>query len=185
MNNYNKKFAAILLSFLLIAPSVKALARDDRGRSDRGRGGSREEVFVGHDRYHYRDGRFYRPGWFGFEFLLGAPPLGVIVSSIPVDRRTIFVGGTTYYNYNDIYYVQNPGGYMVVAPPVVSAPVMAAPPVILTPTPQESLTINIPNSNGSFTPVIVTRKGSGYVGPQGEYYPEHPSVEQLKALYGK
>ena len=27
--------------------------------------------------------------------------------------------------------------------------------------------------------------GDGFVGPQGEYYPGHPTVEQLKILYGK
>lgn len=49
----------------------------------------------------------------------------------------------------------------------------------------ETVVINIPNSNGSYTQVTLRKSGSGYIGPQGEYYPEHPTVEQLKALYGK
>jgi hypothetical protein len=49
----------------------------------------------------------------------------------------------------------------------------------------ETLKISIPNSNGSFTVVKLTKSGSGYIGPQGEYYPGHPSVDQLRVLYGK
>jgi len=49
----------------------------------------------------------------------------------------------------------------------------------------EQITINVPNSNGSYTPVTLVKYGNGYIGPQGEYYPGNPTVEQLKALYGK
>jgi hypothetical protein len=47
-----------------------------------------------------------------------------------------------------------------------------------------TITINIPNSNGGFTPVVLTKFNDGYKGPQGEYYEGHPTVEELKALYG-
>jgi len=49
---------------------------------------------------------------------------------------------------------------------------------------QDTVVVNIPNSNGSFVPVRLTKHGSGYVGPQGEYYSENPTVEQLEVLYG-
>jgi hypothetical protein len=49
----------------------------------------------------------------------------------------------------------------------------------------ESVVINIPNSNGSYTQVTLTKSGDGYVGPQGEYYTGHPTVEELKVLYGE
>jgi uncharacterized protein YcfJ len=48
-----------------------------------------------------------------------------------------------------------------------------------------SITINIPNGQGGYTPVIIKRSGSGYVGPQGEYYPEFPKVSQLQTMYSK
>ncbi len=35
------------------------------------------------------------------------------------------------------------------------------------------------------TAVTLKRAGTGYVGPQGEYYSDNPTVEQLKVLYGK
>ena len=30
-----------------------------------------------------------------------------------------------------------------------------------------------------------SRVGKGFIGPQGEYYPELPKMEQLKVMYGK
>ncbi|HPS20492.1 MAG TPA: hypothetical protein PKY78_05850 [Candidatus Omnitrophota bacterium] len=50
---------------------------------------------------------------------------------------------------------------------------------------QSSFTVNVPNSKGSYTAVEIKKSGKGYVGPQGEYYAEFPSVEQLKAMYAK
>jgi hypothetical protein len=49
----------------------------------------------------------------------------------------------------------------------------------------ETITINVPNSHGTFTPVVLTKHGNGYLGPQGEMYIGNPTVAQLKALYGK
>jgi len=48
-----------------------------------------------------------------------------------------------------------------------------------------SITINIPNANGGYTPVKLVKSNGGYIGPQGEFYTEMPTVEQLKVLYGK
>jgi hypothetical protein len=47
------------------------------------------------------------------------------------------------------------------------------------------VTINVPNEKGDFTPVKLVKHDKGYIGPQGEFYADHPTVEQLKALYGK
>ena len=44
--------------------------------------------------------------------------------------------------------------------------------------------VNVTNSNGSVTPVRLTRQGAGYVGPKGEYYDRLPTSEQLKPVYG-
>jgi hypothetical protein len=99
------------------------------------------------------------------------------------------VGGTPYYYYDDVYYRPAPGGYVVVQEPtpvaVVQEPVVS----VVNPTPVEeniggAIVINVPNGQGGYTPVQLTRHGNGYIGPQGEYY-EHPTVKQLKALYGR
>jgi len=50
--------------------------------------------------------------------------------------------------------------------------------------PEGQVTIYIPNASGGYTSVILKKAGNGYIGPQGELYPEHPTVEQLQALYG-
>ncbi len=49
----------------------------------------------------------------------------------------------------------------------------------------DTVTINVPNSNGGLTSVVLKRSGNGYIGPQGEYYDQVPSTEQLQAMYGK
>ena len=49
---------------------------------------------------------------------------------------------------------------------------------------QNIVTVWITNSNGSQTPVKLTRSGPSYVGPRGEIYNDMPTKEQLKMVYG-
>jgi len=44
--------------------------------------------------------------------------------------------------------------------------------------------VNITNSNGSITPVVLRRQGNVWVGPKGEQYSILPTEEQLKPVYG-
>ena len=44
--------------------------------------------------------------------------------------------------------------------------------------------INIHNSNGSISQVRVTRSGTGWVGPRGEWYDHLPTESELKPVYG-
>lgn len=47
------------------------------------------------------------------------------------------------------------------------------------------VTVWLTNSNGSKTPVKLTRTASGsYIGPKGEQYDMLPTAEQLKSAYG-
>jgi hypothetical protein len=166
------------LSLIMVLPSTNAFARDRDGGRDRGR--SREVVFVGHQRYSYHDGRFYKPSWFWFDIAIVRPPLGAVVSFLPFGHRSVVIGGLTYYQYDNIYYQACPAGYVVVPEPAVSQNVIVAQNLS-----GEKVSINIPNSNGSYTTIILLKRGGGYLGPQGEYYPGNPTVEQLKSLYGK
>jgi|GEM_PF-627191 len=71
-------------------------------------------------------------------------------------------------------------------PAAVQAP--AAPQLAVAAAPassEDSITVNVPNGQGGYNPVIIKRSGSGFVGPQGEYYPEFPKVSQLQAMYSK
>lgn len=48
----------------------------------------------------------------------------------------------------------------------------------------ERIDVEVTNSNGSFTPVELRKKGCVYIGPKGEHYRELPSEEQLRLVYG-
>ncbi|MCX5703210.1 MAG: DUF6515 family protein [Candidatus Omnitrophica bacterium] len=175
----NKLLFVTGVCLTLVISSTDAFARGSEDRSHRHGG---EVVIAGHDRYHYRDGRFYRPWWFGFEFIVNTPPVGVIVTSLPLGHRTVVVRGTQYYHYNNVYYRSCPSGYVVVSDPAtVYTPVVVQPQPLL----GETITINVPNSNGSYTPVKLVKRDNGYIGPQGEYYSGNPTIDQLKTLYGK
>jgi hypothetical protein len=136
-------------------------------------------------KYHYSHGRFYRPGPFGFFMVM--PPIGAIVTVLPTGYRTVVYGGVHYYYDNNVYYTNSSDGYVVVPPPanisVVHTQVPTEPAEGIPP--GQTITINVPNSNGSFSPVKLVKYQGGYVGPQGEYYPGNPTVDQLRALYGK
>jgi len=44
--------------------------------------------------------------------------------------------------------------------------------------------VNITNSNGSTTPVVLHRSGALWIGPRGESYSNLPTIDQLKPVYG-
>ncbi|MBF0523190.1 MAG: hypothetical protein HQL24_09065 [Candidatus Omnitrophica bacterium] len=173
----------ICLMLTLFCPASFAQRGGDRGerrennKSDnRGDGRRHEQRYSQGDRYHYRDGRWYKRGWFGWEFAISALVIGAIIDSLPERHTVIVVEGNQYYHDDNYYYRQLPdGSYVVVQPPViVQAPVQI----------QDISTINIPNSKGGYTSVTLRRSGNGFVGPQGEFYPTYPSVEQLRVMYG-
>ncbi|MFH0918508.1 MAG: DUF6515 family protein [Candidatus Omnitrophota bacterium] len=177
--DFAKKLGVVVvLGLIMILQSTNVFARDRERNEDRGR--SREMITVGHQRYSYHDGRFYKPSWFWFDIALFHPPIGAVVSFLPSVHGTLVIGGSTYYHSNNIYYKACPLGYMVVPEPVVSQQVIARQNLS-----GQRVSIDIPNSNGSYTTVVLIRQGDGYLGPQGEYYPGNPTVEQLKSLYGK
>lgn len=47
----------------------------------------------------------------------------------------------------------------------------------------DTVVINIPGTKGGYIPVRLKKTKFGYIGPQGEFY-IHPTIDQLKALYG-
>jgi hypothetical protein len=44
--------------------------------------------------------------------------------------------------------------------------------------------VQIQNSNGSMTPVVLHRSGNQWIGPRGESYSNLPTEAQLKPVYG-
>jgi len=49
----------------------------------------------------------------------------------------------------------------------------------------DDITLNIPNKTGGYSAVLIKKSGNGFIGPQGEFYPEFPKVSVLKVLYAK
>jgi hypothetical protein len=49
---------------------------------------------------------------------------------------------------------------------------------------EQEVVVQVRNDNGSLTPVVLKKKGSTYIGPNGEHYKELPTEEQLKPVYG-
>lgn len=164
-------------------------------------------------RYHYHGDHWQRIGWFGFGAAVAVLTVGALVEALPPRHTTVIVGSEPYYYYDGTYFRPTPGGYVVVPAPVARPPVYVVPPpapvVVATPAPvavaapapvvvaapapvveqaaQDPLvvTVNIPTLRGTYAPVTLRRSGSGFVGPQGEYYPEFPKVEQLRLMYGQ
>jgi len=130
-------------------------------------------VRVGWHNYYYYDGLYYTN--VGGDYVLVSPPVGAYVAVIPSDFQPVIINGRTYYTDNGVYYIltRHHGYKVVVAPVVYAQPV------------QDSFPVNIPNNSGGYTTVVIKKSGNGFVGPQGEFYPQFPSVAQLKAMYSK
>ena len=139
--------------------------------------------------YYYHHGYFYRQGWGGY--VMVDAPVGVMVPDLPYGYSIIVVNGKRYFYYNRPYFVSGPRGYVVVDAPSYEV-FSGSPPVYVLEEPRPadpvtlpgSYTINIPGSQGRYVPLTFKRQGTGFIGPQGEYYPQFPSVEELKIVYG-
>ena len=182
--------AVLILALALALPCRDAFA-EGHGGGGHGGGG-----WGGGGRHYYNNGGWYRHGWFGFDVAVSALAIGAIIDSLPPRCSTVVVGGVPYYYYGNYYYQPYPyGGYVVVPPPVVTQPIIVTPeaaqpigvPMPVQPQAQgpNTVTINIPNSRGGYTAIMLKKYGNGFVGPQGEYYSENPTVDQLKTLYGR
>ncbi len=195
----------LIMSFLI--PSTQAYAwggpRGPRGHF-RPHGHSMDmlpfaaaTLFIAGASYYYWQGEFYRRE--RERYVVVAAPVGAIVNTIPEGYQPIIIDGTTYYIINGVTYMYTPHGYQVVPQPktIIVQNTNAGTPVVTTTVPastventpasntSNSFTVNIPNSKKGYTPVTLKRSGTGFVGPQGEYYSEFPSIEQLKVMYAK
>ena len=109
------KIIALLLSLGSFLFSTGPLALAD----DHGRGDISHRADVRHVSHHYyRNGRWYRHGWFGFDVTVPVLSTGVYVNALPPAYTPVVVQGATYYYGDNTYFSPSPeGGYMVVAAP--------------------------------------------------------------------
>lgn len=94
--------------------------------------GYRDFRFRG-NHYYFQGGVWFRS--YGPNFVITAPPFGLVIPFLPYDYTTLWLGSVPYYYANDVYYTPYPsGGYVVVDPPVnidsavIGPPATEAPP---------------------------------------------------------
>lgn len=201
--------AGLALAVLMAAPVVSE-AGDGHGRRwrdhdhfDHGRGwGWRRRHSGGHNTvivrpsshvkivfrgrpYYYGGGRFYEKRVHSYVGV--AAPVGIMVQELPLYHRTVVIDGVTYHEYDGIYYKGGAAGYQVVSLPLAHS---QSGPLQLASAPgafghDDRVTINVPNENGSYTPVELKEMNGLYIGPRGEVYNTKPSTDQLKIMYGQ
>jgi hypothetical protein len=162
----SKLFVTIFMVLALSCPNAFAWGGHGGGRHENG------------GRYYYHGGRWHGgSSWFWFDAGVTALAIGAIAETLPPRYTTVVVSGNPYYYYEGAYYQPYPsGGYVVVPAPSAQA----ANPVAE----QNSFTVNIPDSRGGYKAVVIEKIKGGFRGPQGEFYSEFPSVEQLRVMYG-
>jgi hypothetical protein len=184
----NRKFKAVVMFVLFTAficgtftESASARRRDDYWHPPRGY----VSLELRGARFFYHHGLFFRRINSGL--VIVAPPIGVVVPFLPIGYVTLRFGGWDYYYMDGVYYRPCPSGYLTVPESEVENLKQKANMKTeeLARDATGYYTVNIPNSDGTFIAVKLRKSGAGYIGPQGEYYGEHPTVEQLKVLYGK
>lgn len=95
--------------------------------------------YRGRDRFYFSGGIWYAPR--GPQFVVVAPPPGLVISVLPPYYSTVWLGGVPYYYADNVYYTWQPdqNGYAVVDPPDnADAP---SPPPDSAPSTQEDLMI--------------------------------------------
>jgi len=192
-------FVVLTISLLIMRPALSYADWHGHDGNEHHHDGDRHDhhghSYIGLDFSVWPDNYYYSAPYY-------PPPDQVLVSSSVYEP--VAVNGTTYYLNNGTYYIYNGYSYQAVAAPVTVVPqpteviepsavvynqTQSMPPVITTPVTASdivnSITINIPNNKGGYTAVTLKKSGNGFLGPQGEFYPEFPKVSQLEVIYGK
>ena len=201
---FKKILAVVLVSACLLQPSLAFAYEGHGGHGGRGWGGSSAlgivAVSIAGASLLYSAGMFYRSTPAGY--VVVPAPMGAVVPALPPGYTVVYMGSVPYYYYGNAYYAAAPNGYVVTAPPAIAAPIAVAPsvtpvqapapaPISQQPVapvanePSDAVETYIPNGNGSFTVVTLRNTEKGFFGPQGEFYADHPTEDQLKARYCK
>ena len=184
VKNSMRMFAGSLLICLLCGAGSVAVAR---GGGFHGGGGGFHGYGGGFHGYGWSGG-FYHPHYWG----------GFYIGSEWFWGPTIVVAEVPYYYYGGIYYTPSGDGLVAVTPPATEPAVIVSTPSAPSEAaqapakgepkaaqqPGETVTVNVPNAGGGYSPVKLVKVDKGYLGPQGEFYAGHPTIAELKVLYG-
>ena len=116
-----------------------------------------------------------------------AKPLGYKTRASHVHRKQIVITSPLFKRFIRIY-PPRPKIVIVEKPRIRHIEVNLSPTITVTRpkcvVEQTEVIVWITNSNGSQTSVRLKKSGPGYLGPRGEWYPNMPTNEQLRVVYG-
>ncbi|NQV33515.1 MAG: hypothetical protein HQ515_12555 [Phycisphaeraceae bacterium] len=134
-------------------------------------------MIVGGKRYWFHGGIYYRSSGNGY-VVVSAP----LIPILPQYQRVVHIRGVAYYVSDGVYYKRVPEGYIVVEKPTATEVVTQETPSVQ---PDNTVTLYVPKrTEDGFVSVMLKKLESGYLGPQGEFYPTMPPVIQLTEMYG-
>lgn len=165
------------------------------GHHGRGHGhGSRHGWGGGHGHRHHNDFVFVN-------YVEPRPYFPGRIYSLPRAAKFVWVDGERYYFYQGLYYQPSYYGdyYDVVPDPYLRPQVnnttinhiyqggeaQPAQDTQIASTGGSDFDVNFRNNKGEMVTVKIRKTENGYLGPQGEFYPEFPKVAQLKEMYAK
>ncbi|MBU1276721.1 MAG: SH3 domain-containing protein [Proteobacteria bacterium] len=131
-----KFFLLATLAVFTLSGAAPAMAQGNHGRRDRDRPyptpppGHHRLVIKGNP-YYFHGGRYYRPWRRSFVPVL--PPVGLVVTALPVGFQVLVMAGITYYSYGQAYYRRAPQGYVVVPDPALVQAAAAVPTGVVAP----------------------------------------------------
>jgi hypothetical protein len=99
----------------------------------------------------------------------GTTSISTYVDHLPAGHFSVIINGMTYAVYQDVFYIQTPSGYQAVDPTTLIY--------------DGSFSISIPNKKGGYIQIQIQVVENGFIGPQGEFYPRFPSIQQLQTIY--
>jgi hypothetical protein len=165
---FNKSWLIIVLSLALVIPFNNAFAWSGQGGHGNYGGQGGHGSYGGHGNYggqghnYYSGGHSYNSGWFWGSLAVGLV-VGSIVSTLSSNHETVYANAEPV-KATDVVYMSSVNQSQV--------------------SDRETVTINVPNSNGGNIAITLVRHSNGFVGPQGEFYPILPTTEQLRIRYG-
>jgi hypothetical protein len=145
--------------------------------------------------YYVADDVYYRPGPEGYVVVERPPEPAQVTVSVPEPQGstvTLYVPKKDDDGFTPVTLKKIDGGFLgpqgefyPTMPRVGLLTEMYGIPEILRETSPDTYFIHVPNKDGqTYTRVELTRRNSGFVGPQGEFYPIMPSVAHLAEMYG-
>ncbi|MGE0268036.1 MAG: hypothetical protein AB7S78_06240 [Candidatus Omnitrophota bacterium] len=164
------------------------------GGHHKGKHGHKKSHYRGHGHNHHR----IHHDWFFVNHYEPRPYFPERIYSLPRQAKFVWVSGARYYYYRGIYYQPSVCGtyYTIVDDPYERPQVNnttinhiyqgnSSQAVGDQAGSQSEFDVNIQNSKGEMVTVKIKKLDNGYIGPQGEFYPEFPKIAQLKEMYTK